>query len=216
MLASSTRLDKNLIEVEISRLRAAVRKNKVSFPSQIPVFPKHTRPDLQQKIVQLYFIFGWSSQKIRLRYGLGRVRFFQILGTWKRRAIELGYIQCVPPATKVKMASGRSRPRIDLSAVKGALAPPDASSLLAPHGSQKPDQSLILNGSNLQSSYRPRRRCDAEQIVDVLKCLEAGHTVAEMSNQVGVSKSTIYEWKREHEIGLLRRENAELKERLTK
>src|ERR1700719_1207083 len=89
--------DKKLLQMRVDELRAAIWKHQVSFPSQIPTFSKHTRPDLQRKLVQLYFICGWSGPKIRARYRLGAQRFQQILNTWKRRAVELGYIQMIPP-----------------------------------------------------------------------------------------------------------------------
>jgi len=85
-------------EVSLNELRRKVRDNLVSFPSQVPIFPKHDRPDLQRKAVQLYFLFGWSCSRIAQRYGVLRQRIQQILSTWKRRAIEMGYVQDIPPA----------------------------------------------------------------------------------------------------------------------
>jgi hypothetical protein len=85
-------------ELSLGELRAKIRRNRVSFPSQVPIFAKHDRPDLQQKTVQLYFLFGWSCSRIAQRYGVLRQRIQQILSTWKRRAIQMGYIQEIPPA----------------------------------------------------------------------------------------------------------------------
>jgi len=85
-------------EFSLNELRRKVRQNRVSFPSQVPTFPKHDRPDLQRKAVQLYFLFGWSCSRIAQRYGVLRQRIQQILTTWKRRAIEMGYVQDIPPA----------------------------------------------------------------------------------------------------------------------
>jgi hypothetical protein len=82
----------------LNELRRKVRQNLVSFPAQVPVFAKHDRPDLQRKAVQLYFLFGWSCNRIGLRLGIQRQRVQQILSTWKRRAIESGYVQEIPPA----------------------------------------------------------------------------------------------------------------------
>ena len=82
----------------LNELRRKVRQNRVSFPSQVPIFAKHDRPDVQRKAVQLYFLFGWSCQRIAQRHGLLRQRVQQILSTWKRRAIETGYIQEIPQA----------------------------------------------------------------------------------------------------------------------
>jgi hypothetical protein len=89
----------NSIEhLSLSELRGKIRRNRVSFPSQVPIFAKHDRPDLQRKTVQLYFLFGWSCSRIAQRYGVLRQRIQQILSTWKRRAIQMGYIQEIPPA----------------------------------------------------------------------------------------------------------------------
>ncbi len=85
-------------ELSLCELRGKIRRNRVSFPSQVPTFAKHDRPDLQRKTVQLYFLFGWSCSRIAQRYGVLRQRIQQILSTWKRRAIQMGYIQEIPPA----------------------------------------------------------------------------------------------------------------------
>lgn len=85
--------------LSLIRLRSEIRQNRVSFPSQVPTFSKHDRPDLQRKVVQLYFLFGWSCSRIAHRYGVLRQRIQQILSTWKRRAIETGYLQEIPPAS---------------------------------------------------------------------------------------------------------------------
>jgi hypothetical protein len=85
-------------QLSLNELRGKIRRNRVSFPSQVPTFAKHDRPDLQRKTVQLYFLFGWSCSRIAQRYGVLRQRIQQILSTWKRRAIQMGYIQEIPPA----------------------------------------------------------------------------------------------------------------------
>jgi hypothetical protein len=85
-------------EFSLNELRHNIRQNRVSFPSQVPTFEKHDRPDIQRKAVQLYFLFGWSCKRIAERHGLLRQRVQQILSTWKRRAIQMGYIQEIPPA----------------------------------------------------------------------------------------------------------------------
>jgi len=82
--------------LRLDQLRHAVRNNLVSFPSQVPVFERHDRPDLQRRIVQLYFFFGWSCATIAARYGMLRQRVGQVLSTWRRRALETGYIQYIP------------------------------------------------------------------------------------------------------------------------
>jgi hypothetical protein len=88
----------DLDSLRLSQLRQAIRRNRVSFPAQVPTFEKHDRADLQWKLVQLYFVFGWSSQKIGCRYNLPYQRVGQILATWKRRAIQTGFVQYIAPA----------------------------------------------------------------------------------------------------------------------
>jgi len=90
--------DEQLDLVSLCNLRAAIRENRVSFPSQVPIFPKHDRPDLQRQMVLLYFVLGWNCDAIGDRYGLIRQRVQQILNTWKRRAAQTGYIQHIPAA----------------------------------------------------------------------------------------------------------------------
>lgn len=48
-------------------------------------------------MVQLYFVLGWSCDRIALRYGFVRQRAQQVLHTWSRRAVETGYLQHIPP-----------------------------------------------------------------------------------------------------------------------
>src|SRR5271154_6944849 len=86
-----------LERLKIPVLRKAIHANRISFPSQVPVFLKHDRADLQRKLVQLYFLLGWSCSRIGARYSIRRQRVQQILNTWKQRAIQMGYIQSIPP-----------------------------------------------------------------------------------------------------------------------
>jgi hypothetical protein len=89
---------RRLEDVNIQDLRAAIRANLVSFPSQVPTFQKHARPDLLQRIAQLYFVLGWDCSNIGARYELSRSRVRLILNSWKRRAAKAGYIQHIPPS----------------------------------------------------------------------------------------------------------------------
>jgi hypothetical protein len=91
--------NERLEQFTLNELRRRVRQNRVSFPSQVPTFAKHDRPDVQRQAVQLYFLFGWSCNRIAQRHGLLRQRVQQILSTWKLRAIQMGYIQEIPPDT---------------------------------------------------------------------------------------------------------------------
>jgi hypothetical protein len=210
--AEAGAIERKLSEMRIDDLRDAIRKNQVTFPSQVPTFPKHDRPDLQRKLVQLYFVLGWSGPKIGVRYGLRRLRVQQILNAWKRRAVELGYIQTVPAAPVCTRPADHGPIEVVLSPVlSGTSFPVVQPSAPLPSPSHGP-----IDGSGNRSNNRPRSRFDISQIVSVLEQLQAGRTVAEMANEVGVSAYTIRVWKDQHEVSLLRHENAQLKERLAK
>lgn len=65
-----------------------------------------------------------------------------------------------------------------------------------------------------------KRKLNTEQIIGVLKQLEAGRTAADMVREIGVSKHTIYAWKAQfggmevneaEELRSLRDENHRLK-----
>ena len=77
-------------------LRDQIRLHRISFPSQIPVFPRLHRADIQWRIVVLYFVRGWSSARIGERYGITRERVRQILRQWVARALLQGYMDEIP------------------------------------------------------------------------------------------------------------------------
>ena len=209
--------DKRLLHMRVDELRAAIWRHQVSFPSQIPTFSKHTRPDVQRKLVQLYFICGWGGTKIRARYDLSAQRFQQILSTWKRRAVELGFIQTIPPDQPLSFGPVRTPIRIFLSpAGNGSTTSviPAVKRFGWRHRNNHRDGNGNGNGS--ENSCRPRSKCDSRQIAEVLKRLQAGRSVSEMASEVGVTASTIRDWKRQQEIVLLQRENKELREKLAK
>ena len=87
-----------LNDLRLDVLRLAIRANTVTFPSPVPTFERHDRADLQWKLAQLYFVLGWDCEDIAAKYGLIHQRVRQILRTWRRRAVETGYIQLIPPA----------------------------------------------------------------------------------------------------------------------
>jgi hypothetical protein len=74
-------------------LRLAIWRNQASFPAQVPVFEKHTRPDVQWRLVQLYFVRRWSFVDLARRYKVTPQRVMQIVKIWRTRAVALGYIQ---------------------------------------------------------------------------------------------------------------------------
>ncbi len=84
-------------ELENRVLRRAVQENLVTFPSQVPALGRRSRHDVQQRIVVLYFVCGWTMDNIARRYGLGRQRMGQILTEWRIRAVKEGYIQEIEP-----------------------------------------------------------------------------------------------------------------------
>jgi Sigma-70, region 4 len=84
----------------IRLVRAAIWNQRLSFPSQIPIFIHLHRADIQWRIVLLYFVHGWSSGKIAKRYGITRNRVGQLLRQWTSRAISLGYVDSIPPMTE--------------------------------------------------------------------------------------------------------------------
>jgi transposase-like protein len=78
-------------------LRTAITRNLVSFPAQIRSFMKRSSGDLQERIVQLYFVRGWSVRRICERYGLSKAMAHKLLAEWRIRAVESGYIQEIEP-----------------------------------------------------------------------------------------------------------------------
>ena len=78
-------------------LRRALRRNVVSFPSQIPVFLKQPPADMQWRMVLLYFIRGWSSVKIAARFNVPTHWIRKSLNEWSVRALALGFVQVIDP-----------------------------------------------------------------------------------------------------------------------
>ena len=90
-------LNLNLNQLRLDQLQEAIRANQVSFPSQVPVFIKHAEGKLQCHVVQLYFVLGWSCDRIAKRYHFTRQHIWQIVSEWRRHAVALGYMQVIPP-----------------------------------------------------------------------------------------------------------------------
>jgi len=78
-------------------LRTAITRNLVTFPAQIQPFMKRTAGDLPERIVQLYFVRGWSVRNICERYGMSKAMVHKVLAEWRIRAVESGYIQEMEP-----------------------------------------------------------------------------------------------------------------------
>jgi hypothetical protein len=90
-------LNLNLNQLRLDQLQEAIRDNRVSFPSQVPVFIKHAHGKLQCHAVLLYFVLGWGCDKIAKRYGFTRQHIWHLVNAWRRHAVELGYLQVIPP-----------------------------------------------------------------------------------------------------------------------
>ncbi len=156
------------LDLDNSVLRQAVQENLVSFPSQVPVFEKHSRPDLQHKIVVLYFVLGWTMDDIAKRYGLGRQRVGQILTTWRIRAVRDGYVQAIEPEhpSLQKETLEQTKQHAELAAGLNSVAdgtskttaPPSAAETLPePEAEQtQPAKASItaLNGANLEEELQ--------------------------------------------------------------
>jgi hypothetical protein len=206
--AERSAVEPNLSDMPVDELREAIRENRVTFPAQVPVFSKHDRSDVQRQLVQLYFLFGWSGPRIGIRYGLRRSRVQQILNAWKRRAVELGYIQAVP-ATQVFTRLATDSPiQVVLSPVFNRFAAP-----LVECAEPEPERPHLPSP---KKSHRPRAKFDLSEIVGVLQQLEAGRTAVEIANELGITAYTVRLWKDQHEIHLLRHQNAQLKARLAR
>jgi hypothetical protein len=82
-------------QMSLRRLRRAIQENEISFPAQVPIFPRQSRSDIQWKLVGLYFIRNWPPAGIAERYRMSSERVRQIISQWVRRAAVLGYLQIV-------------------------------------------------------------------------------------------------------------------------
>jgi hypothetical protein len=110
-------------DLRIDQMREALRMNLISFPSQVPVFGRHDRPDVQWRFAQLYFVLGWRCGKIAARYGVGRQRAGQILKVWVGRAVETGYVQLIPAPQNPPLAT-ETRDRVEETLISAtALLP---------------------------------------------------------------------------------------------
>ena len=78
-------------------LRRAVRRNIVSFPSQIQAFLRRPAADMQCRVVLLFFVRGWTSIQIAARFGVPKHVIRGILNEWSVRALALGCIQVIDP-----------------------------------------------------------------------------------------------------------------------
>ena len=93
----------SLSKIRLDQLQEAIRSNKVSFPSQVPVFIKHAAGNQQCHVVILYFVRGWSCERIAKRYNVTRQHVWQMVSEWRRHAVALGYLQAIPPPEALRV-----------------------------------------------------------------------------------------------------------------
>ena len=86
----------SLARERIDNLRSAIRNNRISFPSQTPIF-QQSRSDIQWRLVLLYFVRGWTCKQLSVRYGLTRQRIEQLIAEWVDSAVTHGYMQEILP-----------------------------------------------------------------------------------------------------------------------
>jgi len=99
----NARIRNQIIEViDVADVRRAICANWISFPSQVPTFPRCGPPHLQHKLIQLYFVMGWSCARIAARYQLRESLVRGVLDLWKSRAASAGYLQHIPSADAMR------------------------------------------------------------------------------------------------------------------
>jgi transposase-like protein len=106
-------------------LRTAIARNIVSFPAQIRPFMRRGSGDLQEKMVQLYFVRGWPVRSICERYGISKAMAHKLLAEWRIRAVESGYIQEIEPGALDGLLQEASSPEPGAVNVPVALGTPE-------------------------------------------------------------------------------------------
>ena len=113
-------------------LRKAIRANQVVFPSPVPVFACQHRADIQWRLVELYFVHGWSCSRLGQRYRVTDRRIQQLIQRWVHRARALGYLQPIP-AEEGSLMLLTQKEAIPAIAYAGmALPDPDLAATAAP------------------------------------------------------------------------------------
>jgi hypothetical protein len=102
-------------------LRSAIRQNLVSFPSQIPTLMRRQGGDVPERVVQLYFLRGWSVRNICERYRLNKAMVQKLLSEWRIRAVSAGYIQGIHPESLEALARTHEEP-VDDERLQGESA----------------------------------------------------------------------------------------------
>lgn len=92
----------------LAKLRLAIRERQVSFPAQVPSFPRQHSADIQWRIVTLYFVRGWTSEELADRYHVTPSRIRQLLRLWVESARALGYLQEIPAEETIPMETEKA------------------------------------------------------------------------------------------------------------
>lgn len=124
-------------QTRLDSLRKAIRLNQVTFPAQVPVFACQNRPDIQWRLVELYFVHGWTCARLGERYNVTDRRIHQLLQGWVSRAKTLGYLQAIPVDNSKEL--------------KAALAEPGRAEERRGFDVAAPLESVPLNGINREN-----------------------------------------------------------------
>ena len=100
--------DGSIAHERLARLREAIRNRQVSFPSQVPSFPRQYNVEIQWRVVTLYFIRGWTCEQLAARYHVTSSRVRQLLRSWVECAAADGYLQAIPAAGLTAARSSRA------------------------------------------------------------------------------------------------------------
>ena len=85
----------------LARLRQAVQNGDVSFPAQVPSFPRQYSGEIQWRAVTLYFVRGWTCEQLAGRDGVTCNRVRQLLRSWAECAKARGYLQEIPAENSI-------------------------------------------------------------------------------------------------------------------
>lgn len=127
----------------LRQLRAAVQRNAISFPSQMPVFAGSSRPDIQWRMAHLFFVGRWSIKALAQRYKLTSQWTRSVIRDWIDLAIHFGYVEEIPPPLWGKL--GDSKPIVEFRK-KTHVA--EAARSIQLRGAAAPAQAVLLRDDN--------------------------------------------------------------------
>jgi len=166
----------------LPQLRSAIRRNEVSFPSQMPFLTPRINEN-QWRLAHLYFVAGWSLRALGKRYNLAFWWAGKLVHEWVERAIALGYVQEIPPEEPLQ-AIGSHKPEFELR------RQPPGSTLIVNRDVAVPARSLQAT----PGTQRPTRHSHSE-VVAALGKLDQGVCVEEICETMGITRRTFYAWK---------------------